>query len=143
MFICFRNLGAINVLLFMFNLVSTSPYCIHILIMHILALPLCSNYDLKSCIYHGFNSRWSRESWTKIQKRAVKKWSDKANEQPDERVSAGHFLVTNLSLTWGLGTSKKPQNLYYLVNFICFPWLVIQKKELQMMEPFNRADAGT
>lgn len=27
MFICFRNLGAINVLLFMFNLFSTSPYC--------------------------------------------------------------------------------------------------------------------
>jgi hypothetical protein len=49
MFICFRNLGAINVLLFMLNLFSTSPYCIHNILLHILALPLCS-YDLKSCM---------------------------------------------------------------------------------------------
>ena len=62
------------------------------------------------------------KSLTTIQKSVVKKLSDRANEQPRLGVdlSSGLFLVTDLSLTWGLGTSRTPQNLYYLVNLSIF-----------------------
>ncbi|KAJ6420203.1 hypothetical protein OIU84_030167 [Salix udensis] len=83
-----------------------------------------------------FTTRWSRKSWTTIQKSVVKKLSYRADEQPRLGVdlSSGLFLVTDLSLTWGLGTSRTPQNLYYLVNLIYFPWLAMQ----EMTEPVNR-----
>lgn len=137
MFICFRNLGAINVLLFMFNLFSTSPYCTYWRFPFALMIWKLYISWLQKQVEQGKLDENPEESGEEM------KWQGQraARREGVCRSFSCHKSFVNM----GFGNVKKAPELILFSEFDLFSVVgVIQKKELQMMEPVvNHADAGT